>query len=210
MDIVGSLRDDIVSGRLPPGAALPEPELAGRFGVDPEQIRDVLAQLVAEDLARFVAGRGVFVSEISVPDLVEVLQLHDALEPAVARLAAGAVRAGVPSTRLAELEVRLSSAAVDAREAAAALGEVDRAIGSLAGNDRIQRVLDRAAREGARARMLLLAHDAQRASCVERALGVLRAIRAGDVRAAEDLARARARAETEALLALVGGRSGAR
>lgn len=59
-----SLRQDIVEGRLPPGAKLPsEAELEGMFGVSRITVRQALAQLDASHLIEKINGKGSFVTQ---------------------------------------------------------------------------------------------------------------------------------------------------
>ncbi|BCX46206.1 GntR family transcriptional regulator [Haloferula helveola] len=61
--IVGMLRADILSGRLPRGTKLREQALAERFGVSRAPIRDVIMQLTQQGLAVSEPNCGATVSE---------------------------------------------------------------------------------------------------------------------------------------------------
>lgn len=61
--IVGSLRADILSGKLPRGTKLKEQALAERFGVSRAPIRDVIMQLTQQGLAVSEPNCGARVSE---------------------------------------------------------------------------------------------------------------------------------------------------
>lgn len=84
------LKGDIVEGRLRPGEPLGELEVAARLGVSRTPVREALQRLAVEGLVNWVPGRGAFVSSLSVPDIVELFQLREALESYTARLAARA------------------------------------------------------------------------------------------------------------------------
>lgn len=84
------LRGEILDFHLAPGALLVEIELAERYGTSRTPVREALQQLAAEGLIRQVPGRGAFVSEISMSDLVELFQIREALEVQAVRLAAQA------------------------------------------------------------------------------------------------------------------------
>lgn len=66
------LREDIVSGKLAPGARISPVEIARRFGVSPMPVRDALGLLENEGLVETAARRWTRVVELS-PDLVEEL-----------------------------------------------------------------------------------------------------------------------------------------
>lgn len=64
--IAAVLREDIVSGRLPPGARLPnEVELASRFAVHRHTLRQAVRQLVLEGHLHVQQGRGTFVRALA-------------------------------------------------------------------------------------------------------------------------------------------------
>src|SRR5689334_16840640 len=82
------LKADILDGTLRPGDPLGEVDLATRIGVSRTPVREALQRLAMEGLVTWVPGRGAFVSGLSVPDIVELFQLREALESHSARLAA--------------------------------------------------------------------------------------------------------------------------
>lgn len=63
--IAQALRDDIVAGRLPPGARLPnESQLAARFGVHRHTLRQAMQRLATEGFVQVRQGAGTFVREL--------------------------------------------------------------------------------------------------------------------------------------------------
>lgn len=86
--VYAQLRMDIVEGRLSPGDPLAEVEAAVRLGVSRTPVREALQRLAAEGLVTWIQGRGAFVSGLSIPDVVELFQVREALESYAARLAA--------------------------------------------------------------------------------------------------------------------------
>ena len=83
-----SLRDDIVSWRLPPGTPLSEIELALRLGVSRTPLRSALARLALEGLVDTSRGRTGVVPDVSARSVAELFELREALETHAARLAA--------------------------------------------------------------------------------------------------------------------------
>ncbi len=82
------LRGDILSGRLAPGLRLKVQELAASYGTGPTPLREALAQLAAEGLARRIEQRGFrvadadpagFVGLIRSRCLVEALALRESI-----------------------------------------------------------------------------------------------------------------------------------
>jgi len=65
--IADELRGEIVDGGLPPGTRLPsESQLASRFGVNRNTVRQAVAALAADDLVVSRRGSGTFVADHSV------------------------------------------------------------------------------------------------------------------------------------------------
>lgn len=107
--IYQSLRADIISHRLRPGQAIREDELAERFGISRTPVREMLRRLEHEDLVKVIPNRGVFVSELTAEDIVEVLEIRMALETAAAR-AAAAKLTEEQKKELKEIKIQLDSA----------------------------------------------------------------------------------------------------
>ncbi len=82
------LRDAILSGTLPPGYALREAELAGRFGVSKTPLRDALVRLQTEGLVSIPPFRSAVVTGYSREDLREIYGVRELLEGMCAREAA--------------------------------------------------------------------------------------------------------------------------
>lgn len=78
--IADELRSAVMSGRLPPGTQLGEVDLAERFAVSRGPVREALQRLVSEGILRAVVNRGVFVSELSVEDVVDVYRTRAVIE----------------------------------------------------------------------------------------------------------------------------------
>lgn len=96
-----ALREEIVAGRLRPGAELSEVEQAERWGVSRTPVREALGRLRADGLAVVGRGRTLAVSDIQAADVVRLFELREALETQAARLAARRCRPEV-FARLAE------------------------------------------------------------------------------------------------------------
>jgi DNA-binding GntR family transcriptional regulator len=67
------LEDEIVSGRLPPGARVTEGGLAQRIGVSRTPVREAMRVLEGQGLIVRNRGRGVFVAHRTTPDEARVL-----------------------------------------------------------------------------------------------------------------------------------------
>lgn len=82
------LRDDILSGALPPGERLVETALAERYGVGRAAVRAALVELDGEGLVQREANRGATVRRIGLIEAIEITEARGVLEGLVARLAA--------------------------------------------------------------------------------------------------------------------------
>jgi DNA-binding GntR family transcriptional regulator len=81
------LRDEILSGRLAPGAELTETALAASLGVSRGPVREALGRLASEGLVTTRPRRGAVVRELSGEEFVEAYQVREALETMAVRLA---------------------------------------------------------------------------------------------------------------------------
>jgi DNA-binding GntR family transcriptional regulator len=108
--VLAELRRLIVTGQLRPGEQIVQDALAAELGVSRVPLREALKILEGEGQVRYVAHRGYFVTQLSLPDLLEVYRIREILE-------AEAVRVGLPQMttedvdRLAEAEREVQAAA---------------------------------------------------------------------------------------------------
>ena len=80
LPIVDAVRAEIAEGRLRPGSALRQEELAKRFGVSRIPVREALRQLEAEGVVTVRANRGAFVRSFTAAELREIYDLRIMLE----------------------------------------------------------------------------------------------------------------------------------
>ncbi len=81
------LRQEIVSGRLQPGAELAEVALSAQLGVSRGPIREAIGRLAAEGLVTVRPRRGAVVRLLSKGEFLELYQVREALEIMAVRLA---------------------------------------------------------------------------------------------------------------------------
>lgn len=82
------LRQSIVEGKLEPGKRLMEIQLAEQLGVSRTPIREAIRKLELEGLVVMVPRKGAYVADLSVKDVMEILEVRGALEGLAASLAA--------------------------------------------------------------------------------------------------------------------------
>jgi DNA-binding GntR family transcriptional regulator len=81
-NVYESLRSDILSCRFAPGDEMREHELAERYAVSRQPVRDALLRLVREHLVTVQPRQGYRVNPISLSDARDLLRFRLALEPA--------------------------------------------------------------------------------------------------------------------------------
>ena len=86
--VYGSLRQDILEARIPPGEKLSEVQLAERFGVSRAPVRDAITRLQQDHLVQVRPQVGTIVSPISEETIMNVLEVRILLEPHAAEKAA--------------------------------------------------------------------------------------------------------------------------
>lgn len=85
--LTGAIRDEILSGGLPPGSPLREEQAAERFSASRHTVRAAFQRLVAERLAVAEPYRGVRVTEFGPEQVIALQQLRAALEAEAVRIA---------------------------------------------------------------------------------------------------------------------------
>ncbi len=86
-EVARSLRVEIVAGRIPPGSALRQDELATQFGTSRIPVREALKALQAEGLVSYSVNRGAVVTEVSPAEVLDMLEVRIALETHALKLA---------------------------------------------------------------------------------------------------------------------------
>jgi DNA-binding GntR family transcriptional regulator len=82
------LEDEINGGKLLPGDALDERELAHRFGVSRTPVREAITQLAVQGLVTTTPRQGVHVARMSIQELLGMLELLAELEAICAKYCA--------------------------------------------------------------------------------------------------------------------------
>ena len=195
------LRDELLSGALPPGAPLRDTELAERANVSRGTAREALAELAREGLVVQTLHRGVRVASPTEADVADVYAARRVLEGA-----------GLEAL-LVSRDVSALSAAVDQLAAARSVPEgveadaaFHLAIVSATGVSRLVAAAERALRE---VRLVLCASDRATADLDAQVHGhrlLLEAIASGDAAAAREALRAHLDHGEERARAVVAGR----
>ena len=82
------LRKAIVEGSLKPGQRLMEVQLAEQLGVSRTPVREAIRKLELEGLVIMLPRKGAYVADMSIKDVIDLLEVRAALEGLAASLAA--------------------------------------------------------------------------------------------------------------------------
>jgi len=96
--VTDALRAAIVRLDLPPGSLVSEAEIARRYGVSRQPVREAFIKLQEAGLLAIRPQRGTMVQPISVVDVMNARFVREAVEAAVVREAASARPAGLENT----------------------------------------------------------------------------------------------------------------
>jgi DNA-binding GntR family transcriptional regulator len=185
-----TLREEILSCRLPPGTRLVETALAEQLAVSRGTVRAALRDLEHEGLVAQVAYTKWMVPALTPEDAWELYTLRAALEGLAARLAAGRADAAARQS-LTEAMARLAEAARQDRRgtAAAADGDLHAEIVAMAGHRRLSAQYALIAQEVRRYIAASSALLVDIAEMIDQHAPIVDAILAGDADRAERLAR---------------------
>lgn len=78
--IFNTLRDAIIVGELKPGERLMEVKLAGKMGVSRTPVREAIRKLELEGLVNMIPRKGAHVADLSVKDIMDVLEVRASLD----------------------------------------------------------------------------------------------------------------------------------
>jgi DNA-binding GntR family transcriptional regulator len=142
-DLVAALQEDIVLGRLPPGARLVEEELAGRFDTKRHVVRAAFGELERAGLIERKRNRGASVRQLTPDDVNQIYAVREILE----RGAAAQIALPLGRTLLAPIEAAQARhdravGAGDAKAVFRANFEFHEALFAACGNPYLARAID--------------------------------------------------------------------
>ncbi|MCX7922762.1 MAG: GntR family transcriptional regulator [Clostridia bacterium] len=86
--IFNTLREAIIVGELKPGERLMEVQLAEKMGVSRTPVREAIRKLELEGLVNMIPRKGAHVAELSVKDIMDVLEVRSSLDGLATALSA--------------------------------------------------------------------------------------------------------------------------
>lgn len=140
--IAGTLREEIVEGRVLPGTRLTEETIATGLGVSRNTVREALALLVSERIVVREPNRGVFVASPTTEDVRDLYATRLLIEPAAilwgsrfGEVSVAAVRAAVSRGQRARAEERWD-------DVGSANQQFHRAIVAMSGSRRLEQQMN--------------------------------------------------------------------
>lgn len=82
-----NLREAILEGKLEPGQRMMEIQLAEQLGVSRTPVREAIRKLELEGLVIMIPRKGAYVADVSIKDIMEVLEIRVVIEGLAASLA---------------------------------------------------------------------------------------------------------------------------
>lgn len=89
--IFNTLREAIIVGELKPGERLMEVQLADKMGVSRTPVREAIRKLELEGLVEMLPRKGAHVADLSVKDIMDVLEVRSTLDGLASSLSAARI-----------------------------------------------------------------------------------------------------------------------
>ena len=185
--IAAQLRLGVVTGRLPPGQALREVEVARQLGVSRGPVREAFQRLIQEGLLEAHPARGVFVLQLTADDIADLYLARGAVETTAAQLLARSGSAG-PLDELSAALAELKAAPGDDWNELVSLDlRLHEVLVRSTGSKRLARMFDTLAAETRMCMVALESFYPERADLVTEHAEIVQAIQRGDAAAATRL-----------------------
>jgi DNA-binding GntR family transcriptional regulator len=83
--IAASLKEEILTGKFPPGTRIRQEDIAEKYGASRSPVREALRMLDADGLVTLVANTGAWISQLSLAECEEMYQIRERVEPLLLR-----------------------------------------------------------------------------------------------------------------------------
>ncbi len=184
--IIQILRQAIIEMRLKPGEALSEKDVALRYGVSRQPVREAFIKLAEAGLLQVLPSRGTYVVKISVREVLNARFVREAIECALVRSAAELIdSAGVARIEQLVADQKRAAEAGDSARFYALDEAFHRAIADCVECDPALRVVESARAQTDRVRYLSLPDASPLALLIAQHEAILDAIKARDPERAE-------------------------
>ena len=188
--LVDWLRHAIVTMRIRPGEKLSEQDLARRFGVSRQPVREAFIKLAESGLVRVLPQRGTLVVKISVEAVQDARFVREAIECAVAREATRRRdRRALDAVRALLDQAGRALAAGDREHFFALDEEFHQGLAAAAGRPNSWNVVEEQKAQMDRVRYLDMSDAIPMKTVMDQHQAILAAVEGGDDRAAEEAMR---------------------
>ncbi|WP_193334598.1 GntR family transcriptional regulator [Devosia beringensis] len=195
MRVVGALRDDIVTMALKPGDVISESDIAGRYGVSRQPVREAFIRLAQQGLLLIRPKRATVVKKISPEGVRQSRFIRESIEVEIIRRLAANPGDAADVLKTLIIDQDMASAANDSRRFHTLDELFHRTLARLAGVEYAWQLIDDHKMQLDRVRYLTLGTSSSRVAIDEHVV-IARAVAEGDVAGAEAAMRAHlARAE---------------
>jgi DNA-binding GntR family transcriptional regulator len=205
--IAARLAERILSGAYAPGERIREEVLATEFAVSRGPAREALRMLEKDGLITILARRGAMVTKLSVDEVREIFEIRAVLNGLRDRSVAESAPARERVLPLLDAEVaRLAQCArapQGGEEYVETVLQINRVLNRATPNRRLSAYLTSLEQQTARYSRLGLSTPERRRQSVQRWQRLMKAIRAGDGAAAEQIARERVLESRDAAIRLL-------
>ncbi len=198
--IVETIRSAIVSGQLPAGTRVAEPDLADKFGISRTPIREAFRQLESEGFITVIPRKGAIVASLSPRDIAEFYDLKAVLEGYAARSAVEKLTEK-DVAKMDALNQQMANAAArrEVRKVLALHNEFHEVFLAACGNEKLQTIVQNLVRQFQRFR-LILAMPGRIEGIIEQHREIVEAFRKRDAALVESLVQKNAQYGKQILL----------
>ena len=207
--IAARLAERILNGVYAPGDRIREEALAAEFAVSRGPAREALRMLEKDGLITILARRGAMVTKLSVDEVREIFEIRAVLNGLRDRSVAESTAAREQVLPFIEKEVarlaRCARSPQGGQEYVETVLQINRLLNRATPNRRLSAYLLSLEQQTARYSRLGLSTPARRRQSVQRWQRLVKAIRAGDGTAAEQIARERVLESRDAAIRLLHG-----
>lgn len=184
-----NLREAILEGKLKPGQRLMEVQLAEQLGVSRTPVREAIRKLELEGLVVMLPRKGAYVANMSLKDVIDVLEVRASLEGLSASLAAERI-SDIDLKRLKKIAEEFKESTINADIETLLKKDVEfhECIFKAANNKKLTQVINSLWEQVYRFRVTYISDYDSSLSIVEEHKNILSAIENGDCELAKKYA----------------------
>ncbi|MDU2197656.1 MAG: GntR family transcriptional regulator [Peptostreptococcaceae bacterium] len=184
-----NLREAILEGKLKPGQRLMEVQLAEQLGVSRTPVREAIRKLELEGLVVMLPRKGAYVANMSLKDVIDVLEVRASLEGLSASLAAERI-SDIDLKRLKKIAEEFKESTINADIETLLKKDVEfhECIFKAANNKKLTQVINSLWEQVYRFRVTYISDYDSSLSIVEEHKNILSAIEKGDCELAKKYA----------------------